>query len=321
MSRRVIVLLSLVVAACGPTSHGAGDDGGVGTIDGPAAMPDADTSTPTCGDQDPDHVGCPCDTSAGPRTCYPKSADPATRGVGICTDGTQACEATGEIPTYGACTGATTPGAEVCTGGVDESCDGRIDCDDPTCATDPACDTACTDGMTRACYDGPTGTLDVGACHAGTQTCTSSSWPSDCPGEQLPTTEDCAGPDDLNCNHLPGCFDLFACLTDPACQQSCQITDSACVCPQGSGDVATCPEGTHGVTMGGFPGTVECCPCGAGDCGDPGCCAETVCAGDPQCDGLTCTSLPPSCNGQVDFDCDDFPEDCDEPCCKCTMCN
>jgi hypothetical protein len=22
----------------------------------------------------------------------------------------------------------------------------------------------------------------------------------------------------------------------------------------------------------------------------------------------------------VNADCDDFPEDCDEPCCKCTMC-
>jgi hypothetical protein len=30
--------------------------------------------------------------------------------------------------------------------------------------------------------------------------------------------------------------------------------------------------------------------------------------------------LPASCNGMVDTDCDDFPEDCDEPCCYCSNC-
>ena len=51
-----------------------------------------------------------------------------------------------------------------------------------------------------------------------------------------------------------------------------------------------------------------------------GCCAESVCAGNSQCAGLTCKPLPASCNGKVNADCDDFPEDCDEPCCKCTNC-
>jgi hypothetical protein len=175
--------------------------------------------------------------------------------------------------------------------------------------------------MTRPCYDGPAGTLDVGACHGGTQTCTGGAWPASCPGEQLPQPEDCASPSDLNCNHLPGCFDIFVCLTSPACMTTCSITDPSCVCPMGDGDVATCPEGMHGVTMGVFPGTVECCPCAAAsDCSDPGCCAEPVCAGNPSCAGLTCNTLPASCMGMVNFDCDDFTEDCDEPCCKCTSC-
>jgi hypothetical protein len=182
---------------------------------------------------------------------------------------------TGEFPSWGACGGAVTPVAENCTDGLDNNCNGKIDCADPTCATDPACKTGCTDGQTRPCYDGPQGTQDVGTCHGGMQTCAGGMWPSNCPGEQL---------------------------------------------PKGSGDTATCPEGMLGVTKGGFPGSVECCPCTANDCGNAACCGETVCAGNSQCSQYTCKPLPASCNGQVNADCDDFPEDCDEPCCKCTNC-
>jgi hypothetical protein len=315
-----VALFALLIAACGPSA--AGHDGGA--IDagaGADAGLDAAPGQPTCGANDPDHQGCACDPSAPPRACFPKSADPASRGVGTCTDGTQTCSATGEIAVYGPCTGATVPVAENCTNGVDDSCDHRTDCADPMCATNPACNTGCTNGQTRACYDGPPGTEGVGACHDGMQTCAGGQWGTTCPGETLPGTEDCASPNDLNCNHLPGCFDVFSCATSPACNQTCKVTDPSCVCPQGDGDVATCPAGTHGVTMGGFPGTVECCPCSASDCGDPTCCAESVCAGNAACGGLTCTTLPAACNGQVNFDCDDFPEDCDEPCCPCSNCS
>jgi hypothetical protein len=145
-------------------------------------------------------------------------------------------------------------------------------------------------------------------------------WPSTCPGETLPMPEDCSTAQDLNCNYLPGCLDIFACIGSPACMDQCVITRPGCVCPTGDGDTATCPDGMFGISNNGFPPQVECCPCTANDCSNAGCCAETVCAGNPACSGLTCNSLPPSCNGQVNADCDDFPEDCDEPCCKCSMC-
>jgi hypothetical protein len=46
-----------------------------------------------------------------------------------------------------------------------------------------------------------------------------------------------------------------------------------------------------------------------------------VCAGNSACNTVTCTnSLPASCNGMTNADCDDFPEDCDEPCCRCSSC-
>jgi hypothetical protein len=65
--------------------------------------------------------------------------------------------------------------------------------------------------------------------------------------------------------------------------------------------------------------TVACCPCTAKDCSEStaNCCGEAVCAGNAGCGGLTCRPLPASCNGKVNADCDDFPEDCDEPCCEC----
>jgi len=36
-----------------------------------------------------------------------------------------------------------TPTAEVCTDGVDNDCDGLIDCADPDCAGNPACTSTC----------------------------------------------------------------------------------------------------------------------------------------------------------------------------------
>ena len=43
-----------------------------------------------------------------------------------------------------------TPTAEVCTDGVDNDCDGLIDCADPDCTSDPACTSAC-DPKRAAC--------------------------------------------------------------------------------------------------------------------------------------------------------------------------
>jgi hypothetical protein len=271
---------ALVIGACGPSNHGPRDGGG------------GDAYVPLCTSDSQDLEGCSCTAGSAPRACYPHDADPSTRNTGGCHDGTQSCSATGEFAMWGACTGATTP---------------------PMCA-------ACSAGQTRPCYDGPMDTEGVGICKDGMQTCVNGQWPTNCPGEVLPQQPDCSSPVDVACNHLPGCFNIFVCASSPACMQTCKLTDPSCVCPTGNGDTATCPDGMHGVTMGGFPGTVECCPCTANDCGDPNCCAESVCASNAACGGLTCTTLPPSCMGQVNFDCDDFPEDCDEPCCRCSMC-
>jgi hypothetical protein len=307
----------LVCAACNNAGRrGSIGDGGAGSGGGGGGG----GATMSCATDAPDLNGCACGGASMTRACWPASAPATGRNVGACKDGTQACMSAGEFGGWGACSGATTPVAENCTNGVDDDCNGLVDCKDPACALDPTC--GCQNGQTRTCYDGPPGTENVGTCKDGTQICAGGHWPTTCPGEVLPTTENCTDALDHDCNHLPGCLD-FACLTNPACQAQCKVDRAGCVCPVGSGDTATCPAGYVGITVGGtltMPGTVECCPCTASDCSNPVCCDQSVCAGNPQCSGLTCKPLPPSCNGKVNFDCDDFNEDCDEPCCPCTNC-
>ncbi len=70
--------------------------------------------------------GCECPEGMT-RSCYGGPA--GTEGVGMCRGGTQTCDADG----WGACDGAVTPTAETCTGGLDEDCDGLVDCADPDC--------------------------------------------------------------------------------------------------------------------------------------------------------------------------------------------
>ena len=310
-----LALCAILLTACATNdtrgrTNGNGD-GGAGNPDLSAGGGDGG-GTMNCAPDSPDLTGCNCGGSAM-RACYPSSADPSTRNVGACKDGSQTCMSSGEFGAWGSCSGAITPVQESCTNGVDDDCNGKVDCADPSCATDPACNTGCTDGQTRPCYDGPSQTENVGTCKDGTQTCSGGQWPSNCPGEVLPTSENCSDNQDHNCDHLPGCFD-FSCFVSPACQTQCQMPlDAGCVCPMGSGDQMTCPDGMHDVHKGTFPGTDECCPCGAGDCNDINCCGNDVCNGAAACQGLTCTPLPASCNGQVSAD-------CDEPCCKCTMC-
>ena len=344
MKRFAILSLSagaITLVACGSsqnTGFTESPDGSTTAHDGASAGQEAGGPTPeggfnvgdgggggTCNPTSTDQNRCSCLAAGTMKACYPTNVDPKTRNIGACKDGMQACVKSGEILSYGPCAGAVVPLSEDCQGSVDTNCNGKTGCDDPACATAPACNTGCTNGQTRACYTGPAGSDNVGICRDGVQTCANSKWPTDCPGEVLPEMENCSDAKDHNCNGLAGCLDVFACIfpvPNPACNGTCDPAkvDPGCVCATGTGDTATCAEGSFGNTTGGFPGMEECCPCTASHCDNAGCCAESVCAGSSKCAGLTCKALPASCNGQVNADCDDFPEDCDEPCCKCTTC-
>jgi hypothetical protein len=299
----------------------SGPDGG-GLQD--SGVPRNDSGQPpNCQTSSLDLTGCDCATIGASRTCYPSSAAPSTAGVPPCQTGTQTCESQGELFVFGPCVGAVTPQPANCTGGVNPDCSGKMGCADPACASNPACDTGCTDGQTRPCYTGPAGTDDVGACHDGTQVCVDGGWPSACPGEVLPATENCCAFEDLNCNGLYGCLDFYAgCEFAPCCQIGACATDAGpgCSCPQGAGDNQTCPVGTH-IVLVGSNFDQACCPCTAADCSDNNCCGNSFCSTASNCAPLNCGPLPGTCNGQVSTDCDDWPEDCDEPCCECSQCD
>jgi hypothetical protein len=318
-----IACLLATYAGCNCSSNGltstAGSDAGP-DAGGPVDSGGFDLDGGNCTANSTDLTGCACSKAGDMRSCYPQNVPPQTRGVGLCHDGTQTCQLVGELSAWGACTGYVIPQLPNCTDGLDQDCSGKVGCADPACAENPSCNTGCDAGDTRKCYDGPAGTENVGLCRDGVQVCTGGQWPSTCQGEVLPAPENCCDLADHNCNGLPGCFDFFYCnaSTSSCCAIGACDAGPGCFCPQGAGDGTTCPDGTHEINHITW---VACCPCTAADCGSPSeCCGTPVCAGASACAGLTCNPLPPSCNGQTNTDCDDFPEDCDEPCCKCNNC-
>ncbi len=116
-------------------------------------------------------VDVPCYTGPG-----------GTQNVGLCKAGVRKC-VNGVLQQ--ACTGQVTPVAESCNQ-KDDDCDG---------STDEGGVCNCTNGQTKPCYSGASGTQGVGPCKAGTQTCTNNTFGA-CVGEVTPTTETCNSIDD-----------------------------------------------------------------------------------------------------------------------------
>ncbi len=279
--------------------------------------------------------GCAC-TEGEMRACG--------SNVGACMPGSQTCDATG---TWGACSGETGPSAELCDGAVDQDCDGVIDegCDCVTGATrrcgngtgacvrgTETCDAA---GQWGACLGGtgPTGETcngddddcdgttdemlvrscgsDLGACVAGTETCSAGSWGS-CSGSTGPMSELCDGSVDEDCD---GAVDE-GCLCTDGQTRSCGSATGACV--QGT---ETCDlMGVWGSCTGSTGPTSESCNGDDDDCDgatdemlvrscgtDVGACSEgteTCAAGSwGSCTGATGPSAE-LCDGSIDENCD-----------------
>lgn len=112
-----------------------------------------------------------------------------TENVGMCRAGVQICKMDGSG--YEACSGEVTPAAtEDCATSGDDDCNGQ---------TNESC--PCEPGKTQPCYSGPMGTIDIGICHGGTQTCNPDGLGyGSCGGEQPPSTEDCLQQGDENCD-------------------------------------------------------------------------------------------------------------------------
>ncbi len=115
------------------------------------------------------------------RVCY--TGPTGTLGRGACEAGVNVCgalPANSLEPFWGdTCEGETTPTPETCGDGVDNDCDGNTD----NIAAVP-------------CYDGPSGTADVGECRRGTRACVGGAVV--CVGQILPSTsrDDCNGKND-----------------------------------------------------------------------------------------------------------------------------
>ncbi|MGB0589717.1 MAG: proprotein convertase P-domain-containing protein [Myxococcota bacterium] len=84
-------------------------------------------------------------------------------------------------------------------GGNIVSCDDGNPCTNDTCTAAGGCGHSNADGESFACYNGPSGTQNVGICHGGTRYC-ENSIPGDCIGQTLPATEKCGDNLDNDCD-------------------------------------------------------------------------------------------------------------------------
>jgi hypothetical protein len=205
--------------------------------------------------------GCIC-TPNSTASCY--SGPAGTQGVGICQAGTKTCNTQGTA--YGACTGEVLPQTETCLNAVDDNCNGQINESGAGCV--------CTPNSTASCYDGPAGTLNVGACHGGTKTCNALGTAyGACAGEVTPVAETCNTPVDDNCDG--------------------QVNEGGvgCVCAPSS--TGTCYDGPAG-TLG-----VGACAAGTHTCNAQGT-GYGACVGEVTPVAETCnTPVDDDCNGQT----------------------
>jgi len=130
--------------------------------------------------------GCNC-TAGQQQACY--EGPSGTSGVGICRPGTQDCVVGASSSDWGPCNGQVLPAAANTCDGNDNLCNGM-----------PFAGCACTPGESRACYEGPMGTLGVGLCVGGTQACQdvagTPTWGA-CTGQVVPAPNTCDGIDRL----------------------------------------------------------------------------------------------------------------------------
>lgn len=166
---------------------------------------------------------------------------------------------------------------EECGNGVDDDYDGEID---------EGCN--CVVGTERACYHGPAGTLNRGACRAGSQRCEStgarSIW-GPCEGQVIPVPEIASNGVDDDCNGMtdePGalCFAI-------------SNNESGTDCGNGRDD--------------------DCD--GRVDCMDPGCATTN------RCMTMRCLSATEdTCFGEIDEDCDGRIDCADSDCSRDPSC-
>ncbi|MEM1415112.1 MAG: MopE-related protein [Myxococcota bacterium] len=189
--------------------------------------------------------------------------------------------------------------AEVCNNRGDDDGDGRIDCADPGCATDPAC---CSAAPREECFNGRDDDCD------GATDCDD----SDCVGESrccTPLVERCGNGRDDDCDALVDCLDDDCAEAPECCRPLPELCEGGvdedcdglvdCADPACADDPACC-----------VPSAEVCANALDDDCNGLRDCADPACAADPLC----CFPSSEVCGNSADDDCDGLV-DCDDPSC------
>jgi hypothetical protein len=316
--------------------------------------------TDTCGNGIDDNCNglvdetCTSCTPGQARSCY--SGPGGTQNNLPCHNGTQTCPQSGNWSLeYPACIGQATPAStDTCGNGIDDNCNGVID--EPTGQPD-ACGNElddncngqidegcvfCVQGQTRWCYTGPDGTVGVGECKNGTQTCPvgvgywSSTWPP-CNGQLVPSADTCGDHLDNNCNGWAdegcACVPYTVIQCGPANVGECHKGNQTCgsdgiwnqTCVNASYPASEVCNSKDDNCNGAIDDGLGNVSCGTGACyrsvvacsggvlqtctpGQPA--ANETCGNgiDDNCDGVTdegcgCVPVNETCNG-IDDNCD-----------------
>ncbi len=210
----------------------------------------------------------------------------------VCSNGTCTC-ASGYVYINGVCVRETT--AEICTGGIDEDGDGKIDCADSECANDPACQVS--DFCGSCAGDKSSGWINApGPSDCNGERCNDGDWNYCCWDEDHDNTCDiCArgpGPG-VNCDESGDCISLSGLMPGDTVKFCKFYSNSNVSCPYSTGSL-DCSN----VTVPPSGSITRCIP--DGKCGQLeadgycGVCKETGCGGGPPPSEPPEESPPPS---------------------------
>ncbi len=240
-------------------------------------------------------------------------AFPGGKPVGQCAYGAKLCGTDGK---FGSCAGVKPPGKVNCTSASDNDCDGKVDNTECSCVVNSK----------QACYTGPAGTQGVGACRAGTQTCsvdasgTSTAW-GPCVGQVLPSPDTCDLGNDNSCdgraNYPCTCINgrSTSCGAPPIGARG-NCANGTATCAGGNWGACSIGPAVHDTCIAGNDDSCngsanEGCLCING--GQRGCSAPTGCSAQQTCDGR---AWPGSYGSCATTSCNDFTVNVnnDEPC-------